>query len=56
MLEIFKNKLHKFAKLIIYYFARGLYFQVHAFRVIQRIMKKQQTTSNNLNVNFNFNT
>ena len=27
--EIFRHKLNKIAKLIIYYFARGLYFQMH---------------------------
>lgn len=52
----FRQKLNKFAKLIIYYFARGIYFRIHALRVIQRIMQKQRISYNKLNVNFNFNT
>lgn len=49
--EIFRQKLNKIAKLVIYYFARGLYFQAHALRVIQRIMQKQRISYNHLNVN-----
>lgn len=48
-----KQRLNKFAKLLIYYFARGFYFQMHAFRVIQRIMQKQKIKFKFLNVNSN---
>lgn len=51
-----KQRLNKFAKLLIYYFARGFYFQMHAFRVIQRIMQKQKLKFKFLNVNSNIDT
>lgn len=51
-----KQRLNKFAKLLIYYFARGFYFQIHAFRVIQRIMQKQKLKFKFLNVNSNIDT
>lgn len=54
--EIHRQRLNKFAKLLVAYFSRGFYFKINAFRVIQRIMQKQKISFSSLNVNFNFNT
>lgn len=60
----FKKRIHippnerqvKLSKLMIYYFARGLYFQYHAFRLQLRLLKKFKLTLNSIKVNFVINT
>lgn len=43
-------------KLLVYYFARGIYFQYHANRLTLRLIKKFRLTLNDIKVNIIINT